>query len=284
MPRRACLLLLTVLVAGCVVGDPGQDEESALQTPTFDREPQGETTPPDDATAVAEEDDGETDEEPEPDEPDEAPATTGTDGTETQETDAAESPAPEDDAEGPPDESEPERVPDDEPAPVLRSRVTDPREDTESTRLTSGPRHADLVGGQLERRPGEGYRLAIELDGGAPEGARDGDHTMNLATYYDITGDGHVDVEVWANLADGGWDTAVYDNRTGEAAFSDDDDASVGVEGDQLVLRFPLTLLDGAERLRWAVASEWGRYEQLGTPLSVRDEMPDDGAPAPFPG
>lgn len=283
MPPRACLLLLTVLVAGCVVGDPGQDEESALQTPSFDPEPQDAAA--DGATVAAEEDDAQTDEEPGPDEPAEAPATTGPDGPpEAQESDAAQSPASEEDAQAPPDGTEPERVADDELAPVLRSRVTDPTDDTESAPLTSGPRYADLVGGLLERHPGEGYLLAIDLDGGVPEGARDGDHTMNVATYYDITGDGHVDVEVWANLADGGWDTAVYDNRTGEAAFSDDDDASVGVEDDQLMLRFPLSVLDGAQRLRWAVASEWGRYEQLGTPLSVRDEMPDDGAPAPFPG
>lgn len=280
MPARRLLCLLFVLVlTACVVGG-AESEESALETPTFEPDPGA----PD---AADEKPDGEQDEEPEPVEPE--PVETPTD------VDRSETPPEDDDPSEPssttgeqPDAPTPpeadETGDDDERAPGLRSRVTDPRGDTESARVTSGPRYADLVGGLLERHPAEGYRLAIDLDGGAPEGARDGDHTMNVATFYDLTGDGRVDVEVWANLADGGWDTAVYDNRTGEAAFSDDDDATVGVEGGQLVLRFPLPVLDGAERFRWAVASEWGRYEQLGTLLTVRDEMPDDGAPAPFPG
>jgi hypothetical protein len=278
MPRRALFLLLAVLVAGCVVGDPGEPDDAALQAPTFDPEPDEATDSSDDPPAPDEEPAEARD--PDPAVPDE-PAPDASDSAESVDGDAAESPTPEDEQAQPRD---PEPDAEDQPEPALRSRITDPRGDTESARLTSGPRYADLVGGLLERHPDEGYRLAIELDGGAPEQARDGNHTMNVATFYDITGDGHVDVEVWANLADGGWDTALFDNRAGEAAYSDDDPVTVGVEDDRLVLRFPLEVLEGAERFRWAVASEWGRYEQLGTPLSVRDEMPDDGRPAPFPG
>lgn len=278
-PRRLLCPLVALVLTACVVGDAAP-EESALETPTFEPDP---GTP----GGVDEAPDDDPDEESEPAEAEPAGSSTDDERSETipEDEEPAEPTTTSDeqlDAATQPDQDE--TGDDQEPAPVLRSRVTDPQGDTESARVTSGPRYADLVGGLLERHPSEGYRLAIDLDGGAPEGARDGDHTMNVATFYDLTGDGRVDVEVWANLADGGWDTAVYDNRTGEAAFSDDDDATVDVEDGQLVVRFPLAVLDGTERFRWAVASEWGRYEQLGTLLTVRDEMPDDGAPAPFPG
>lgn len=298
MPRRALLLLPALVATACVVGD-ADPEPSALEAPTFEADPEGEPADPEPEPA---------DPEPEPAGPEptddaaddtagpDANDATGPDANDAATADADRPSGPGDDGAAgaaPPEptgptsgEEEPPEDGDDgpdEPRP-LRSRVSDPRGDTESARPTPGPRHADLVGGLLERHPEDGYRLALDLDGGAPEGARDGDHTMNVATFYDLTGDGHVDVEVWANLADGGWDTAFFDNRAGEAAYAADDDITVDVEDGRLVLRFPLAVLDGAERLRWAVASEWGRYEQLGSPLSVRDEMPDEGAPAPFPG
>lgn len=287
MPTRPLpLLLLGLVLAGCVIGD--EPEEPATATPTFEPEPA------EPAADVPDDDIDEAD----VDEADEASATTepdggdaaadsgsspGSDGSSADDPEesgpsssASEDEGSMEEAEAPKPETDPESA-------VLRSHVTDPRGDTEGLRLTSAPDHADLVGALLTR-DGDGYRLTIDLDGGAPGQARDGEHTMNVASFYDLTGDGHVDVEVWANLADGGWDTAHYDNRAGTAAFSEDDEIAVDLVDGRLVLDFPLAVLDEAERFRWAVASEWGRYEELGSPTSVRDEMPDDGAPAPFPG
>lgn len=303
MPRLPLLLCASLLAGGCVVGD-APPEDGGLGAPTFEPEAPGE--PADGSVPAASGDDGGEGPDRDGDEADpagdagtSAGATGGAerDGADPDRTAPADGETDDAPPADPPTEStggeEPASDPD--PAPgdgdgaeggpgrTLRARLTDPRGDTSGTRLTPPPRHADLVGGVLARTA-DGYRLAIGLDGGAPEAARDGDHTMNVASFYDLTGDGHVDVEVWANLADGGWDTARYDNRSGDAAFSDDDEVAVAVEDDRLVLRFPLGVLDGAERLRWAVASEWGRYEELGGPTSVRDEMPDDGRPARFPG
>lgn len=277
-PRVLALLLLGLLLAGCVVGD--RPDEPTTVTPTF--EPESVEPAPDPAGGGHDETPDGTEDSGGGGDEDQADARDGEPEAEPSEeptpTQAPEEGGPTDEPEDPGSTTEPEPA----PAP-LRSRITDPRGDTESVRLRSPPRYADLVGGTLTRDT-EGYRLAIDLDGGAPEQARDGEHTMNVSSFYDLTGDGHVDIEVWANLADGGWDTARYDNRAGTAAFSDDDEIAVDVVDDQLVLEFPLEVLDAAERFRWAVASEWGRYEQLGSATSVRDEMPDEGAPAPFPG
>jgi hypothetical protein len=275
-------VLLCLLLAGCVVGD-GPDD-AAMTAPTFAPE---EEQPADVPVAT----DGAAADEPVPDTRPDADAADGRDdGAAEADTDGAARTDERAAAASQPARGGPPRQHEDRPraaeapeAPVLRGVVSDPRGDVETLRIGSPPRHADLVGGTL-LRDGQGYRLTIEVDGGMPEHARDGDHTMNVASFYDITGDGHIDVEVWANLADGGWDTARYDNRSGTAAFSDEDGIEVSVVDRRLVLELPLDVLDGAERLRWAVASEWGRYEELGTPMSARDEMPDDGAPAPFPG
>jgi hypothetical protein len=281
-PRPLLPLLLCLLLAGCVIGD--RPDDTAMTAPTFSPEGEAvaETPGAADAAAAAEPD---PEPGPDPDAVDERSTDSG--DVESPRAEVTEDPSP---TSASPVDGGPSAQGGDEPRPAdapqpppLRSRITDPRGDTESLRLGSPPRHADLVGGTLVRDD-RGYRLTIEFDGGVPEQARDGDHTMNVASFFDITGDGHVDVEVWANLADGGWDSARYDNRSGAAAFSDEDDVTVSVIGDGLVLGFPLEILDGAERFRWAVASEWGRYDQLGTPMSVRDEMPDGGAPAPFPG
>lgn len=165
---------------------------------------------------------------------------------------------------------------------TMSAAITDPRGDTTAS-LEREPAWSDLVGATLERTA-DAFTLWVDLDGGAPESSGSADHTMNVASFYDLTGDGRIDVEVWVNLADGGWDSALYDNRDGTAHFSDDDPVTVGVEDGRLRIDFPADVLDGTPSFRWAIASEWGRYEQLGTALMVRDDAPDDDRPAAFPG
>lgn len=166
---------------------------------------------------------------------------------------------------------------DEEPASIT---ITDAVGDLTPS-LEEPPRYADLAGATLTRA-GDALTLVVRMDGGTPEASGDSDHTMNVAAFFDVDGDGRIDREVWANLADGGWDTGYYDNVNGRTAFSDDDPIDVAVVRGELVLRFPVTAV-GATTFRWSLASEWGRYELIGTRAAARDDLPDDDRPAPSP-
>lgn len=107
---------------------------------------------------------------------------------------------------------------------------------------------------------------------------------MNIATFFDVNGDGSIDFEVWANLASGGWGSSYFDNMNRKAFVQEKSGVAVAVEGADVVLRFPLSHLVFAERFRWALASEWGRYEVLGTVAMARDDAPENDAAARFPG
>lgn len=167
--------------------------------------------------------------------------------------------------------------------PVTSSTITDPKGDLTPSVLDRPPSWADLRGGRLTRT-GDGFELRIQLEGGAPAGAGDEEHTMNIASFFDLDGDGTIDVEVWANVASGGWGAAYYDNDTkGRSGFGDKSGVTVAPEGGDLVLRFPHERLRSVERFRWSLASEWGRYEVIGTAAAARDDAPDGDAPARFP-
>ena len=146
----------------------------------------------------------------------------------------------------------------------------------------SPPPWADLAGATLSRSSA-GYELRVHLGGGQAPTNTDANHTMNVASFYDVDGDGTVDFEVWANLADTGWATSYFDDNTGRSAFKNDSGVAVRVEGDSLVLDFPLDHLGDATTFRWSLASEWGSYAVLGTDLAARDDAPDDDQPAAFP-
>ena len=134
------------------------------------------------------------------------------------------------------------------------------------------------------RRTDAGFELRVRVAGGdAPESSGDGGHTMNVASFYDVDGDGEIDYEVWANVADGGWGGSYFDDREGTSAYLEESGVTIGTEGDEVVIAFPHEHLADAASFRWAVGSEWGRYEAIGTPAAVRDDVPDAGA-ATFPG
>jgi hypothetical protein len=165
---------------------------------------------------------------------------------------------------------------------VTTASITDKTGDRTPS-LDPPPPWSDLTGATLTRAP-EGYELRVRLGGGSAPSTTDGDHTMNVASFYDVDGDGTIDFEVWANLASSGWGTSYFDRPGGRSMFQDKSGVAVSTEGDALVLRFPLTHLGFAERFRWSVASEWGRYEVLGTTATARDDAPDNDAAARFPG
>jgi hypothetical protein len=167
-------------------------------------------------------------------------------------------------------------------AAVMRSAITDRRGDATPAVGDSAPAWADLAGAVLTT-VAQGLELRVTLGSAAPDSSPDDDHTMNIAAFFDVDGDGALDYEVWANLAAGGWGGAWYDDRAGTATFLDESRVTVGVEAGVLVIRFPADHVGGATTFRWSVASEWGRHATIGTVAAARDDAPDDDGAVAFP-
>ena len=163
-----------------------------------------------------------------------------------------------------------------EPSGPLSASVTDPTGDVRGT-LTSAPPYADLTGATLTR--GDVFEVRVSFAGAVPQRQTD-DRIVQVATFYDLDGDGETDYEVWASLADSGWGTSY---RTPDGArFGEDSGARARPEGNDLVLTFPLTHLRRAESMAWAVGAQWGTLEQVSTGTTSKDNAPDGGW-APFP-
>ena len=161
--------------------------------------------------------------------------------------------------------------------------IVDPQGDLTPSPDDPPPPWADLVGGTLIRR-GSGFELRVRLGGGTAPATTDRSHTMNIASFYDVDGDGTTDYQVWANVAAGGWGGSWRDERRDMSRFMEQSGVTIEVAGDEVVVRFPLSHVGGAERFRWSLASEWGRYTVLGTRSTAKDDAPDDNASARFPG
>lgn len=161
--------------------------------------------------------------------------------------------------------------------------VTDPAGDLTASPADPAPAWADLRGATLRRAP-VGFELAIDLAGPAPARAPDAEHTMNIASFYDLDGDGRVDVEIWVTLADDGWGGAHFDDRAHTATFARDSRVEARAEGGRVIVAFPAAHLDDAAAFRWSLASEWGRFEVIGSSLAARDDVPDHDAAVDFPG
>jgi len=166
---------------------------------------------------------------------------------------------------------------------VDRASIGDPAGDATPALADRAPAWADVTGAVLERS-GDQLRLQVAFAAPVPDRSADGDHTMNVAAFVDVDGDGEIDYEVWGNLADTGWGSAWYDDTSGAARFGEDSGVAASVEQGSLVLRFPATHVGGAASFRWSVATEWGRYEAIGTVAAARDDAPDADGAAPFPG
>lgn len=246
------MAMLAVALGACVVGGPDEDEASERRslTPTYS---------PD--TTVT--------------------STAGGAGSPTSSAPTAESPggaAPS----APPIEPQPPVAPSAAQTSPVRVAISDPVGDLTASPLDRPPGWADLVGAVLTRTPG-GFELRVTMAQAVPSGAPDEDHTMNVAAFFDVDGDGSVDTEVWANLASGGWGGAWFDDDSGDARFVDESGVAVTVEGGALVVRFGAGHIRGAESFRWSLASEWGRYAVIGTPSAARDDAPDGDRPVAFP-
>lgn len=247
MATAACVLL----VAGCNRGAPKQDGREDLLKPDF---PAESTEPP---STVAPGSPGTS-----------ALASGGATSTTATPTRPADAP--------------PAQVPAPAIAGATTAAVADRIGDLTPSPLDPPPPWADLAGATMIRRA-DGFELRIRLGGGTAPSTTDEDHTMNIASFYDINGDGDIDFEVWANLASSGWGSSYFDNVKRRAYFAEKSGVKVVAEGPEVVLRFPLSHVGNAERFRWALGSEWGRYEVLSTEATARDDAPDNDAAARFP-
>lgn len=148
--------------------------------------------------------------------------------------------------------------------------------------LDRPPAWADIVGATVARSA-SAYEVRIALGGPVPS-TYERERTINVASFFDVDGDGSVDYEVWANLASGGWGGSYFDNTRPRGGRFNDESLVITPVGSELVVAFPVTHLASARTFQWAVGTEWGRYETLGTAASARDEAPDDDGAAVFPG
>lgn len=274
--RRASALTLVgaVLLSACAPGAGAARDEAAARavpaptTPSFEPAAAEDDVPSDPAPT------GPTPAAPEPDPSDDEPAASrddpGSEGSEGPRGEDAEHAAP-DDPDDPPVDGE---AVTEAPTVATTSSVTDPAGDTSRPVLGRAPAAADLLGGAVRTTDG-GFSVTFEL-AAAPESDRD--TTLNLASFHDLTGDGRVDLEVWANHSEAGWFPSWRDNREGRAAYGRRSGLGVEADGRRLTLTVPASLLGGATSWRWALALEWGRYEWLGTEAAARDQAPDQGA------
>ena len=149
--------------------------------------------------------------------------------------------------------------------------------------LDRPPAWVDLLGAHLTRAA-NGFELRVQLGGGhAPESSGDNDHTMNIASFFDVDADGKIDYEVWANLASGGWGSSYFDDVHHSGGYLERSGVTVTTEGDQVVVHFPRSHVADADHFRWSIASEWGRYAVIGTDQAARDQAPDDDGASAFP-
>lgn len=256
-PARAGLLsaLLCLLLATGCGGGSGADAEAALEgrtglTPTYP----AASMPPSSITAD--------------------PTGAAGDGATT--TQPAAAPAP-----GAPSAAGADVAATPAEATLRHATITDPAGDP-TPGPAATPVWADLVGAELTALP-EFFELRVQLSGGAPTSSDAADRTMNVATFVDVDADGRVDFELWANLAEGGWDGSWYDNVTGRSAHSAGAAMDVLVDGTDLVVRFPAAYVGDATSFRWSLASEYGSYAALGTSRTARDDAPDGDVPVAFP-
>lgn len=158
-----------------------------------------------------------------------------------------------------------------EPSGPSRASVSDPTGDVRGT-LTGAPPYADLTRAALTR--GDAFEVRVSFAGAVPQRQTD-DRIVQVATFYDLDGDGETDYEVWASLSDDGWGTSY---RTPDGArFGEDSGARARPEGNDLAITFPLTHLQRAKRMAWVVGAQWGTLEQVASGTTSKDNAPDGG-------
>lgn len=273
--RPLALILATGLAlasAGCVAPGASTEPEppAGLQQPTFTPLPTDAGTAPSSPSAA-----------PVADDPlaTDAPTAVGTMPDDARTPPVASAPASPEPPPSPASESRAEADPATTPAgeaadPAVRGALSDGTGDLRGLAAARAPDHADLR--QLDLVVGtQEAQIRIAFAAPAPESA-EGDSILNVATYHDVTGDGHIDYEIWASLTSDGWGTSWFDIREGTARFAADDDVEVEVVDGALLLTFPPSHLGGARSGRWLASSEWGTVVDMSAGASAKDDAPDD--------
>lgn len=255
----AHLLCAAALLAGACGGDDVERGLDPLDTPTFSAEDDGAVTDTGSDPGAADDADG--------------PAAGTADADRGAEAGHG--------APSGPDATTPGGATTTAPVPLERVDFSDPVGDaTPGVGTSTPPQWTDLAGGSLERR-GNAYRLTIRLGGDAPARAT-GAETMNIASFYDVDGDGAVEFEIWVNLGPDGWGPVWYDDQD-NAAPGESSNVTVEIDGDEVQLLFPDVMLDAPDRLRFSIASEYGELSTIGSSFARRDDAPDGDRAVAFP-
>ncbi len=155
------------------------------------------------------------------------------------------------------------------PSDVAAASVADRAGDAQGLGV---PAYADLTGASLRRSDGR-YDLRVSAVGDFPTGS---DAVMHVICFADTDGDGEIDYELWATLADDGW-SGTWRHPDG-AEFGSASGISVRPDGRELDLSFDASRLGGAQSFRWLVGAEHGTLEQQASGTMSKDYAPDRGA------
>lgn len=134
------------------------------------------------------------------------------------------------------------------------------------------PSFADLTGATLTADGG--YTLTVATAAGLP--ASSADKTMHVILFADVDGDGQIDYENWATLADNGWSGAW--RYPDGAKFGSASGIHVTVSGSRLTMTFPADHVGNAEHFRWLVGAEYGSDAQMASGTQSSDYAPDNGS------
>lgn len=134
------------------------------------------------------------------------------------------------------------------------------------------PSFADLTGATLTANGG--YSLVVTTAAALP--ASSADKTMHVIFFADIDGDGQIDYENWATLADNGWSGAW--RYPDGAKFGGESGIDVTVSGARLTMTFPSDHVGNASHFRWLVGAEYGSDAQLASGTQSSDYAPDNGS------
>jgi hypothetical protein len=134
------------------------------------------------------------------------------------------------------------------------------------------PAFADLTGATLTSNGG--YSLVVTTAAALP--ASSTDKTMHVIFFADVDGDGQIDYENWATLADNGWSGAW--RYPDGAKFGGASGIRVTVSGSRLTMTFPGDHVGDATHFRWLVGAEHGSDAQMASGTQSSDYAPDDGS------
>jgi hypothetical protein len=134
------------------------------------------------------------------------------------------------------------------------------------------PSFADLTGATLTSSGG--YTLVVTAAAALPTSSSD--KTMHVIFFADVDGDGQIDYENWATLADNGWSGAW--RYPDGAKFGSASGIHVTVSGSQMTMTFPADHVGNADHFRWLVGAEYGSDAQMASGTQSSDYAPDNGS------